>query len=110
MKNTIFAVAIIIALVSCQSNKKKEATKTEQTAISETVTTENAFFASNGRIVTPETYPTDETSRQLLKSQNLAGINKFNHKPQLTPTDQQPVVRMNRDTYYSMAVIDVSEG
>ncbi|MFZ9031972.1 MAG: DUF1214 domain-containing protein [Robiginitalea sp.] len=110
MKNTILAVTMIIALVSCQSNKNKETTKTEQTAISETVTTEDAFFAPNGRIVTPETYPTDETSRQLLKTQDLAGVNKFNHKSQLTPTDQQPVVRMNRDTYYSMAIIDVSKG
>ncbi len=110
MKNTILAVAMIIALVSCQSNKKKETTKTEQTAISETVTTEDAFFATNGRIVTPETYPTDETSRQFLKNQDLAGVNKFNHKRQLTPTDNQPVVRMNRDTYYSFAIVDVSKG
>lgn len=110
MKNTILAVAMIITLVSCQSNKKKEATKTEQTAISETVTTEDAFFAPDGRIVTPETYPTDETSRQFLKNQGLAGVNAFLHKRQLTPTDKQPVVRMNRDTYYSLAVIDVSQG
>lgn len=109
MKNTILAVTLIISLVSCQSNKKGESTKTEQST-TETVTTEDAFFAPNGRIVTAETYPTDETSRQFLKAQDLAGVNKFNHKPQLTPTDQQPVVRMNRDTYYSMAIIDVSQG
>lgn len=108
MKNTFLAVTLIIVLVSCQSNKKEESTKTEQSTTTETVTTEDAFFATDGRIVNPETYPTDETSRQLLKAQDLAGVNKFNHKPQLTPTDQQPVVRMNRDTYYSMAVIDVS--
>jgi hypothetical protein len=34
----------------------------------------------------------------------------FLHKRQLTPTNNQPVVRMNRDTYYSLAVIDVSKG
>jgi len=32
------------------------------------------------------------------------------HKRQLTPTDNQPVVRMNRDTYYSLAVVNVSKG
>lgn len=110
MKNTILAVTMIIALASCQSNKKEESTKTEQVATTQIATTEDNFFAKNGRIVIPESYPTDETSRQILKSQDLVGVNKFNHKRQLTPTDKQPVVRMNRDTYYSMAVIDVSKG
>ncbi len=110
MKNTILAVTMIIALASCQSNKKEESTKTKQVATTQIATTEEAFFDKNGRIVTPESYPTDETSRQILKSQDLVDVNNFNHKPQLTPTDKQPVVRMNRDTYYSMAVIDVSKG
>ena len=68
------------------------------------------FFAEGGRIVTEASYPTDETSRQLLINQDRAGINTFRHNRQLTPTDSQPVVRMNRDTYYSFAVVDVSEG
>ena len=110
MKKAILAVTMIIALVSCQTNKKEESTKTEQPETTEIATTEATFFAKNGRTVTPETYPTDETSRQLLKAQDLAGVNNFNHKRQLTPTDMQPVVRMNRDTYYSMAIIDVSKG
>lgn len=110
MKNTILVVIMIIALVSCQSHKKEKSTKTEQVATTQIATTEAAFFAIKGRIITPESYPTDETSRQILKSQDLVGVNRFNHKPQLTPTDKQPVVRMNRDTYYSMAVIDVSKG
>ncbi len=97
-----------MALVSCQSNKKEKSSETGQSE--RTVTTADAFFSDDGRIVTPETYPTDETSRQILKSQSLVGVNSFLHKPQLTPTDNQPVVRMNRDTYYSMAVVDVSKG
>ncbi|MFA0084072.1 DUF1254 domain-containing protein, partial [Vibrio breoganii] len=68
------------------------------------------FFSKDGEITTVENYAVFESSRQILKNQDLAGINKFLHKRQLTPTDQQPVVRMNRDTYYSMAVVDVSEG
>lgn len=110
MKNVILATTLLIALVSCQSNKKEKSTKTEQSVKTETASTENAFFSDSGRIVTPETYPTDETSRQILKSQSLVGVNSFLHKRQLTPTDNQPVVRMNRDTYYSMAVVDVSKG
>ena len=110
MKKVIVAAALLIAVVSCQTRKKEEA-KTEKPATSlEKVSTENEFFSEKGRIVTPETYPTDETSRQILKSQSLVGVNQFLHKRQLTPTDNQPVVRMNRDTYYSMAVVDVSQG
>ncbi len=108
MKNVIFVITLLMALVSCQSNKKEKSSETGQSE--RTVTTADAFFSDDGRIVTPETYPTDETSRQILKSQSLVGVNSFLHKPQLTPTDNQPVVRMNRDTYYSMAVVDVSKG
>lgn len=68
------------------------------------------FFSPDGVAVTSASYPTMETSRQLLKNQDLAGVNKLLHKRKLTPTDQQPVVRMNRDTYYSLAVVDVSKG
>ena len=58
------------------------------------------FFSPQGLTVTSASYPTVETSHQMLKSQDLVGVNKFLHKRQLTPTDEQPVVRMNRDTYY----------
>lgn len=114
MKKTILAVTLLISVLSCQSTKKEKANneataETEQSAL-EKATTENAFFSETGRLVTAATYPTDETSRQILKSQDLAGVNVFSHKRKLTPTDQQPVVRMNRDTYYSMAVVDVSKG
>ena len=109
--NILFAIALF-SFVGCKTEKSKENKKEtiEVATTTETISTEDAFFAVTGRIVTPETYPTDETSRQILKSQDLVGVNNFNHKRQLTPTDKQPVVRMNRDTYYSMAVIDVSKG
>ena len=110
MKKTILAAALLIALVSCQTKKGNKEEKQQQKTSVETVTTEEAFFSSTGRIVTPESYPTDETSRQLLKNQKLAGVNKFHHNRQLVPTDNQPIVRMNRDTYYSSAVVDVSKG
>ena len=68
------------------------------------------FFAPGGKLVTPASYPTDETSRQILQTQTAVGVNQFHHKRKLTPTDDQPVVRMNRDTYYSMAIVNVSSG
>ncbi len=38
------------------------------------------------------------------------GLNKWRHNRMPTPLDQQRVSRMNRDTLYSSAVIDISEG
>ena len=69
------------------------------------------FFAPNGLKVTEAYYPIAESARQILETQYKAGgVNRFEHLSQLTPTDNQPVVRMNRDAYYSKAVIDVSKG
>jgi hypothetical protein len=79
-------------------------------SMAEPVDNQGEFFSPQGQAVTEATYPTDETSHQMLKNQDLVGVNNILHKRQLTPTDQQPVVRMNRDTYYSMAVVDVSKG
>jgi hypothetical protein len=68
------------------------------------------FFADDGLIVTKALYPRAETARQMLDTQSLVGINQFGHLSQLIPTDWQPVVRMNRDAYYSKVVVDVSQG
>ncbi len=38
------------------------------------------------------------------------GVNQWVHYREPTPIDRQPVIRMNRDTLYSSAVVDISEG
>ena len=38
------------------------------------------------------------------------GVNKLFHLRVPTPVDQQPTIRMNRDTLYSMSIIDITEG
>jgi hypothetical protein len=108
MKRILLAATLLIAIVSCQPTKQQ--TSNKDVSSLEKVSTLDAFFSETGRVVTLGTYPTDETSRQLLKSQDLVGVNNFLHKRDLTTTDNQPVVRMNRDTYYSMVVVDISEG
>ena len=40
----------------------------------------------------------------------VGGVNEFYHFRNATPIDTQPTIRMNRDRFYSMAVIDISEG
>jgi hypothetical protein len=41
---------------------------------------------------------------------SAGGINRWQHNRRPTPLDQQTVVRMNRDTLYSFAVVDLAEG
>ena len=41
---------------------------------------------------------------------DAGGVNRLKHNRAPTPIDRQSVIRMNRDTLYSFAVADVSEG
>lgn len=64
-----------------------------------------------GTCVTPDTYIRAESDRQFGVVANVAGgVNRLFHFRRPTPLDQQNVVRMNRDTLYSMGVVDTSGG
>jgi hypothetical protein len=61
--------------------------------------------------VMPQTYIRAETDRSFHNIEQLAGgINKLYHFRAPTPVDGQTVVRMNKDTLYTTAVIDTSGG
>lgn len=61
--------------------------------------------------VTPGTYIRAETDRQFGNIEKMAGgVNRFFHFRSPTPLDKQNVVRMNRDTLYSMGIVDTSRG
>ncbi|WP_072803561.1 DUF1254 domain-containing protein [Rhodococcoides yunnanense] len=52
-----------------------------------------------------------ETDRMFADIQRAAGgINTFRHNREPAPVDQQTVIRMNRDTLYSFAIVDITEG
>jgi hypothetical protein len=52
-----------------------------------------------------------ETHRMMVGLQRHAGgINRFAHNREPASVEQQTVIRMNRDTLYSFAVVDVSAG
>lgn len=52
-----------------------------------------------------------ETARLFDESLKLTGgINQWFHYRKPTGVDNQPVIRMNRDTLYSGAIVDISEG
>ena len=118
-KYVVMALSLTTVLTGCDSGTSTDAplagdavaAKGSVTSTSQDrVTSLDKFFSDTGIETTPATYPTHETSHQMLKNQDLAGVNNFLHKRELAPTDRQPIVRMNRDTYYSFAVVDVSKG
>ncbi len=61
--------------------------------------------------VTPETYIRAESDRQFgIIAKMAGGLNKFYHFRHLTPLDKQNIVRMNKDTLYSLGIVDTSKG
>jgi hypothetical protein len=61
--------------------------------------------------VTAENFVQAETARMMTDLMAVAGgINQWSHNRAPTPLDQQTVIRMNRDTLYSLAVVDLADG
>lgn len=61
--------------------------------------------------VTPDTFIRAESDQYFNRiSQQAGGVNQLFHFRRVTPLDQQTVVRMNRDTLYSMGIVDTAEG
>jgi hypothetical protein len=61
--------------------------------------------------VTLDNFARAETDRMFAGLvQQAGGLNRWSHSREPTPIDNQPVIRMNRDTLYSMAVVDISDG
>ncbi len=62
-------------------------------------------------LVNVDNYVRAETAAQFDRFIKAAGgVNQWNHLRVPTPLDQQSVIRMNRDTIYSFAVVDISQG
>ena len=61
--------------------------------------------------VTQKTYCRAETDRSFYNASLIAGgVNRMFSFRQVTPLDSQTVVRMNKDTLYSFAVVDTTKG
>ncbi len=61
--------------------------------------------------VTVDNFVRAETNRMFAGRVSLAGgVNIWQHTREPTPVDAQGVIRMNRDTLYSSAIVDISEG
>ncbi|MGO4601398.1 DUF1254 domain-containing protein [Terrabacter sp. 2YAF2] len=61
--------------------------------------------------VNADTFVRAETDRMFAALlADAGGISRLKHSRTPTHLDPQPVIRMNRDTLYSSAVVDISEG
>jgi len=72
-----------------------------------------AALAANDSAVTVnvDNFAQAETAAQFDRALKMTGgINKWMHFRQPAPLDQQSVIRMNRDTLYSAAIVDISKG
>lgn len=102
MKNPLnrFLIGTIVLgmLLSCNSAEKKD-------------TTESTAEKPAPIIVTQENFPTAYSNMRMgVIVERAGGVNKFIEMPRPSSNpEEQPVVRMNRDTYYSSAVLDVSK-
>lgn len=70
-----------------------------------------ANAAGDNITVNVDNFARAETDMQIQRMLALSkGVNKWGHNRLPTPLDQQNVIRMNRDTLYSFALVDISEG
>lgn len=69
----------------------------------------NTGMADGKEPVTIDNFVRAESDTAIQKVYNVVGLGKFLHIRTPTPLDKQTVIRMNRDTLYSSAVLDLSK-
>ena len=70
----------------------------------------NTFAGENKIPVHLNNINTVESAVQFIRYQKLAGgINKFSHNREMVPIDKQTTIAMNRDTFYSFVVLNLSK-
>lgn len=70
-----------------------------------------AFAADEAIPVNVDNFARAETDMQIGRMlQATKGVNQWTHNRLPTPLDKQNVIRMNRDTLYSFALVDISKG
>ena len=68
-------------------------------------------IAQDAIVVNVDNFNRAQTDHEFAGTLKMTGgINTFVHNRAPTPVDKQNVIRMNRDTLYSMAIVDISKG
>ena len=71
----------------------------------------NSAIADEAVKVNVDNFARAETAAQIDRGLKMTqGVNKWWHFSQPVPLDKQNVIRMNRDTLYSNAIVDISKG
>lgn len=71
---------------------------------------QDAQAAEGAVVVNVDNFARVETDMQIQRMLELTkGVNNWGHNRLPTPLDKQNVIRMNRDTLYSFALVDISE-
>jgi len=98
-KQILIGTFLIGTLISCKNEIKKDSTEVKNEESSSIIVTQDNF---------PQAYTNLRFDAIIKKA---GGINKFLEMP-VPPSDptKQFVVRMNRDTYYSTSVFDMTDG
>ena len=61
--------------------------------------------------VTTDNFARAETDRYFASlAEDAGGVNRWKHNREAASVDHQLVIRLNRDTLYSFAIVDISEG
>ncbi|KAA0890311.1 DUF1254 domain-containing protein [Pusillimonas sp. ANT_WB101] len=81
-------------------------------AFASLATAKDATAAADGAVViNVDNFNKAQTDHEFAGILKMSGgINKLHHNRTTTPIDKQNVIRMNRDTLYSLAVVNISEG
>ena len=108
MRNTKLAFSMLLAssiLVACGSTSP-------ETGMSNVAPTpEETESVAKTTAVTLENFKIAESNVAFNNIAKTGGVNKFFHFPVTAfDLDNQTVVRMNQDTIYSAAIVDVSKG
>jgi hypothetical protein len=110
MKRTILYALNFAAIVIVLSAAPVAQQAFAQTRAPKEKSTTEGLLEGGFRVM-PDTYIRAETDRQFAEIVKMAGgVNRFYHFRSPTPLDKQNVVRMNRDTLYSMGIVDTSKG
>lgn len=111
MKTTLSLKLALSALTIAMFAGCTDPNITESVAVEPSQNTSFAEQADDPVIVNVDNFVRAETAFQFDKTLKITGgINKWAHIREPIPLDAQSVIRMNRDTIYSGAVVDISKG
>ncbi|MEU1208071.1 DUF1254 domain-containing protein [Nocardia sp. NPDC005825] len=104
------AALTAVTLTACDSSSDSKNGSTSSTASSASETKVAEYPLGKPITVTSDNFVRAESDRQFDIGVKEGAFGKWNHFRELMPIDAQAVVRANRDTLYSNAIVDLDAG